>query len=229
MAAAMESLILSCKEFIRTVERELAHFYDFQLKSSAADFLVSKDELISGDIAKADHAGVFIIPSNGSDEVFLGIYFQQEMVKQLAESNPFASLNSANLNSYWTLVEEVSHFHLISNRLDASQDVSKLELEWQGEVDKLLSSAIRLKSQSNDAHYLPLARKLFDESVIHSVDRELYWQATKHAARFWFDIISYMDGIDDPFHSPALRQILKENYYASWLQKTWNVKRASAA
>ena len=128
-------------------------------------------------------------------------------------------LSDANLDAFCVLVEEVSHFHLIVNRAEAKLPVTKLELEWQGEVDKLLLCALLLQKQSGDPHVLPLVRRLFDEALIISDhNRQRYEEATRFAARFW-----KICGRNSIMLHGALQQFLNEAYRSSWQQKITSI------
>jgi hypothetical protein len=86
-------------------------------------------------------------------------------------------------------------------------------------------SAIRLKEQSGDPHYHHLVRCLFDEASLIEQNDGLYFEASGLAARFWYDILSYKDGIADPARSPTLRTLLKRIYVARWTEKLDQIRR----
>jgi hypothetical protein len=134
--------------------------------------------------------------------------------------DPRAALTDANLDAFCVLVEEISHFHLILNRAQAGLEVTKLELEWQGEVDKLLVSGLFLERQSGQSYLLPLARKLYDLAAVTAVDDQLYEEATKYAARFWFQLAKDADLRLD---SPRLRDRLRQAYRCGWTDKVQNI------
>jgi len=211
---------------IQKVETDLAAFYGFQLQASAAQHLLSRDELQRHTDRPGRASTVF---SQAHDELFIGVHFGEDIAATLDTHNPLLGLHDANLDAFCVLVEELSHFHLIINRVGKQQELSKLELEWQGEIDKLLISAVWLRAQKADAHYLPLARKLFDLAEIGTQEPDLYWEATKHAAKFWYDIITYTDGIDDPMHSVKLKNILRQAYSSNWSAKIGKIRLSHAA
>ncbi len=211
------------------VERRLADFYGFVPLAEAKNHLVSRVELAKslGSSVEAlpefqARGGVFLQESAATDDLFIGIHYDDAIGAKLEVHDPLARLDNDNLDEFCTLVEELSHFHLILNRQKQNRGVSKLELEWQGEVDKLLMSATLLEAQAGKFHLSPLARKLFDDAIIVSEDYELYWQATRHAARFWFAAASRNEGL-----SPRLREILRQSYQAPWTEKWAHRGRAA--
>jgi hypothetical protein len=211
-------------QIVTKIERELASFYDFEVASPAAEHLVSKDELVRSLGSKAAQqpewgarGAVWVVDparAERDDDVFIGVHIASEVAGALAASDPTARLADANLDAYCVVIEEVSHFHLILNRALAERGVSRLELEYQGEIDKMLVCALTLERQSGDAHLLPLARRLFDAATIVADDHELYWEATRHAARFWYQALRDGAKLDE-----GLRETLRAAYRRSWADK----------
>jgi len=213
-------------QLVDRVERELAEFYAFAPAARASGHLVTKAELHRslGDPVKEKpewhaRAGVWLSEPSHDEDVFIGLHLDDALKAQLESHDPTVALDAANLDAFCVLVEEVSHFHLILNRALATHPVTRLELEWQGEVDKLVVASRTLERQSGDPHVLPLARALYDLSSIDAhADAELYWQATKYAARFWFDALRA--GLESPEDA---RPTLRAAYEAQWdsKQTTW--------
>lgn len=211
------------------VEQRLADFYGFTLLARAREHLVSKTEIHQsfGDTVRAlpefrARAGVFLQEPPPGGDLYIGVHYDDEILARLGERNPLDRLDDGNLDAFCVLVEELSHFHLILNRMERNQGVSKLELEWQGEVDKLLVAAVTLEGQAGDLHLSPLARRLFDEARITGEDHELYWQAHRQAARLWFAVAQKAEGL-----TPRLREILRQSYYAPWADKAARLGRVA--
>jgi hypothetical protein len=213
--------VTTVAEVIDYVERELAAFYGFALLARAKDHLASRRDL-EASLGRSvqtlpefkARAGVFLQEPGDSEELFIGIHYDDAVLESLDRKNPLERLDDENLDAFCVLVEELSHFHLILNRMERRQGVSKLELEWQGEVDKLLVSAVTLEDQAGDLHLSPLARRLFDQATITAEDQELYWQAHRQAARLWFAVAQKAEGL-----TPRLREILRQSYHAPWADK----------
>jgi hypothetical protein len=217
----MKSTIQS--DFIRSlvseIENELVQYYLFARQTTVADHLIARNDVkrFLGDEAtklKEWEARAAVWLEHSPEELFIGIHIQEDLLAALQESDPREKLCDENLDAFTTVVEEVSHFHLILNRMSNDRTVTKTELESQGEIDKLLLSALYLQRQHGDPHILHLARKLFDEAQIISEDYETYWQATKHAARFWFHV-----GHTEKQLTASVREALRGHYHASWREK----------
>ena len=214
--SALSDQLRALKAVVDRVEAELAQFYGFEPLCRAAEHLIDLDELRAamGDRVTnlpefSARAAVFLSADTRAQELFIGIHFSDSISSTLTIADPLTRLADENLDQFCVIVEEVSHFHLILNRMAHEQNVSKLELESQGEIDKLLVAALTLARQCGDSHILPLARRLYDQAEIVGGDRELYWQATKHAARFWFAELRRSNMI-----GPELRVTLRDQYYA---------------
>jgi len=158
-----------------------------------------------------------------TSDVFMGVSFAPAIMSHLASDDPLDRLSTKNLNACCVVIEEVSHFHLLVNRALRTQQVSQLELEWQGEVDKLLVCAQLLHDQCGNAHMLPLARMIYDSGIIFADENDgtnedalRYWEATRFAARFWFGAISTSPNASGILHDPDLRRLLNRAYSASW-------------
>ena len=207
----------SLHRVIERVEEELAMFYCFDLQSRAVDHLVDFAELKlavgEGNMHQSQfllRGGVFLNTDQAAEEVFIGIYLSDGIVDQLHQHDPTVALSNQNLDGFSVLIEELSHFHLLLNRFRLAQQVTMLELELQGEIDKLLVAALILREQCGDSHILPLARRLYDQSQIIGADTELYWQATKYAARFWFAVAHSGQRVIGPELRSKLRHAYRE-------------------
>ncbi len=203
------------------IEKDLSSFYGFSPSAQVINHLVTKFELISsfGDgIIKnpefTSKGGVWFFENLDDDETFIGVHFDPSLKKNLSDCDPLKSLGEQNLDSFCILVEEISHFHMLINRMTQNQNISKLELEWQGEIDKALVCGLFLYRQCGDDHMLPLVRKIFDEAKLTGGHEQLYYQANRLAAKFWFDLISDFGDSASFLRSKKLRDILKKNYYS---------------
>jgi len=203
---------------VTAVEQCMATFYGFTPQASAVDHLLNEELLAESLGAQALPIGrAAVLLNSSNDELFIGVHFSAPVVQSLIERDPTRLLDDHNLDGFCLIVEEISHFHLLLNRAAAGRKVSKLELEGQGEVDKLLLAALFLERQCGDLHLLPLARRLYDGARIVADDQELYWQATRYAARFWFNLLQ--SGAGPRRLDARLRTLLQLQYNRVWSDK----------
>lgn len=209
-------------EVFSGIENRLSSYYEFQLAAPAIDHLIDRDSLLGviGETVtelpewQARASCWFVEAEHESEGLFIGMHIDEHLLERVLSPSPLVSLSQDNLDAFAVLVEEISHFHLLLNRARAGLKVSHLELEWQGEIDKMLVAAMLLDEQVGDPHVVPLARKLFDLSTITAKNEHLYWTATKYAAQFWYGIAE-----GTPIDSALLRRLLHRAYHGSWTEK----------
>ena len=213
-------MIAAVGSLMADVEDELSAYYGFPLLASAAEHVITRAELVEALGAQAQaqpewqsRAGVWLVPdrTEGTESVYIGISLDAALTRVLSAADPRLTLDNGNLDAFCILIEELSHFHLLLNRVSAGRPVTRSELEMQGELDKLLICARTLKRQSGDYHVIALARTLYDRAQIVAHDPEPYVQATRFAARFWFGHSE--DGPD------GVREELRAFYDADWTEK----------
>jgi hypothetical protein len=90
--------------------------------------------------------------------ISVGVVFDEATTRGLHERDPRVRLDSANLNPFATVTEEVSHFVYVMFCAGAERSVTQLELELQAEVDKYLT-AVALLSVQNDGAVTPGLRQ----------------------------------------------------------------------
>jgi hypothetical protein len=189
---------MKLKQIISQLYREHAQFYDYASEHNIEDFVSvhhdSKPQLLVRET---------------SGELELRIEFPQKIAEELEKNDPLTELHSRNLNSFWIVTEEMSHFATIVECAKKSRSISRYELERQAEIDKILFAAIRLSEQHSDPHYHHLTRLLFDHSRFRTNDVH-YRDAHNFAARFWQDLLASSKSIHYPLHSQTLKSILQE-------------------
>ncbi|MEZ4742547.1 MAG: hypothetical protein R3B45_08880 [Bdellovibrionota bacterium] len=201
------------KKIIKSIEVELSEYYGFAIDHSASDHLVNEDEIKilqpNMDGAKIDRAGVLF--QQEQSEVFIGLHFNS-LIKDSLQLDPTHCLCNKNLDAFTVVVEELSHFHLLLNRMRANQKLSQLELEWQAEIDKILISGLFLQKSAGDPHIHALKKLIIDRSIITSNDEELYFNSSKYAHRFWQDFIDYAYKGKNSLIAKEFQKFMQLNY-----------------
>lgn len=202
------------KLLIESVEEQLARIYRFPLITSAVPFLMSKDQLVNGssDIV-APRAAVFL--TQVEDALEIGIYIQDEVLEILDRHHPHNELNLHNLDAYCVLIEELSHFHLLLQRCKNGRGVSKLELEWQGEIDKLLIAGLLMSEQRKMSCFKDLHKTIFEECTL-SAD-PVYQEASHYAAKCWHRLLPKCRELSAV--PKQILPVLQDAYDASWTKK----------
>ena len=165
------------------VQRRLEAFYDLDAEAPVTDFLVAGEDAegLPGD-------GSRTLVSQEGDQVSLAVVFEKGLGEELARADPRERLDAANLGSFSTLTEEVSHFLYLLYRARRDRPVTQLELELQGEVDKYLTAAFFLSLQNDGAVSTHLRHLLFRSyrlaEGLSSERQERYRTASRLADRY---------------------------------------------
>ena len=207
------------RQSITRIEQCLASYYGFARLASVCDYLVTREQLRAS-LAAAEnypewHAAGAVWLDDRQEEVFIAVYFDARIVQNLTARDPWQRLTNNNLNSFCVLVEEISHFHLLLNKIARGIALPRLELELQGEIDKIIVCADLLYRQTGSCHLPPLLQKICDEP--HTTASDLYAQANDHAAAFFYRFLRSFA----PVHSfnRGLRAFLRKNYLRPWQEK----------
>lgn len=214
-------------QILSTIEKHILDFYEIGTVLPAKDFLLSKDHISphlqiesqGNNTPKIDpRAAVCTYHDPEHDELFLGVYFEPKLVNKIELNNPLLELGQNNIDAFCVLVEEISHFHLICQRALQNRQVSQLELEWQGEVDKFLLSAMTLFQQSGNPHFKHLQHIIYDSGQLLQ-QTERYEEANRLAARFWLQIIDQGIGKTVSFEDKGFKAFMRENYHRPLQEK----------
>jgi hypothetical protein len=175
---------------LRRMQALLARLYDAHVDHEPDEFLISDRRELEGIIGTealgCSDEQVFI--AEGDDGVRVGLFIDAQVLERLAEHDPLEHLSEENLQDFCTALEGVSHFHYLLWSLARRRDVSLLELELQGEVDKYTSALTLLTQQREGEYPRTLHARLFDRvSYLPQLGedaRRRYEAANRHAARY---------------------------------------------
>jgi hypothetical protein len=208
---------------IQRIENELAASYGFPIAVSASDCLTQSAEAAA--VASENRAALILRSDPAQDELQLGLYFNPDLIASIEEGNPLERLDNHNLDAFCVAVEEVSHFHLVIHRAQSRQGVSLLELEWQGEVDKLLIAGRFLEQQTGDPHLPQLTRMIFDHSHCYTAQQDLYEEAHRLAARYCYKLLPQLQVAPSRQRASRLRDACRQTYELLWAEKLRTIDR----
>ncbi|HET9238758.1 MAG TPA: hypothetical protein VFO10_15970 [Oligoflexus sp.] len=213
----------SFQDMIQRIEDELAASYGFPIAVSASSCLTQSAEAAA--VASENRAALILRTDPVQDELEVGLYFKPDLMATIEQQNPLQRLDSHNLDAFCVAVEEVSHFHLVINRVQAGQGVSLLELEWQGEVDKLLIAGRVLEQQTGDPHLPQLTRMIFDHSYCYTSQQDLYEEAHRLAARYCYKLLPELQSAPSRKRAGKLRDACRQTYELLWAEKLRTINR----
>ncbi len=225
---------MKLKDLTARIEGILAEYYGFEIELSARDCLLEVESDEPSDPcrpeapAAAPRGEMLVVQENDLQEndLYVGLKFSRSTVEQAViydESEPFTPGRIAAL---LVIIEEVSHFHLLTQRAQFDLTTTQLELEWQSEVDKL----IVLSELAGDGGARVILRGLHYFLVLGFQLREglgpeesmRYREATHYFDLFWQDKLAPLlsQGVDFGMKDPAVRAALRELYRLPWSAKT---------
>ncbi len=154
------------------------------------DYLITDRKLAQAIGQDALYAGsnetLFFAQSN--DEIAVSLYLDAEMLERLETADPLADLTSDCLDDLWTVYEGLSHFNCLAFKASADRELSLLELELQGEVDKFVGSLLLAMHHDEPDLIRRLHDWLFGEvryrDELNTDELDRYRAANDHAARF---------------------------------------------
>ncbi|MCB0271962.1 MAG: hypothetical protein KDD46_02980 [Bdellovibrionales bacterium] len=178
------SLVLSL------IQEKIQRIYGLSTIPKVQQFLL--DDRHIEDLQLNQRPQVVLIPEG--DDVQLGVYLGEAM-------------NHANhdLQHYTSIVEEISHFVYLFWNLDNQRQVSLLDIEVQGELDKYLL----LADQWGFSEALTIFESYFFRHNLSEEEKERYREASELSQHFIEKIIAGQPS------QPELLQYLRELYRKS--------------
>ena len=152
------------------------------------------------------------------EELHLSIYIPTKTEEAINQSSPIEKLEEANLDPFFQLLEEMSHFSLIVNRTNQERSTKKVELEWQGEVDKLWIAQSLLRAQGHSKAHYSLFELIHHQFKIVSEESH-YQDADRLAQKFWHYAGSRIPNIQLGSENPSLGRLLNFFYELNWEDK----------
>lgn len=128
------------------VQRRLESLYAVEREAPVSDFLIPAEEA-----AAYPGGGSRTLLTQRGEEVSLGVVLEESVRARLLAADPRVQLDGDNLGPFCVAAEEVSHFVYLAFCARAARQVTQLELELQGEVDKYLSSVFLISLQNEGA------------------------------------------------------------------------------
>jgi hypothetical protein len=166
------------------VQRRLESLYALDRQAPVTDFLIPAAEA-----AGYPGGGSRTLVTQDGEDVSLGVVLEDSVRARIAAADPRVHLDGGNLDPFCVVTEEVSHFVYLFFCARAERQVTQLELELQGEVDKYLSAVFLLSLQNEGAVSPGLRDLLFRryrlaDHVTDEAGRERYRRASDLAYRY---------------------------------------------
>ncbi len=166
------------KSLISKIDAALGSIYEIDIKLSATEFISSHTSL--------RQQGVLLIrpPSPENTEVEVAIAFNSEVQSALNTLNldVSSSWNLEQNQAFSVAAEEISHFRYFVFHAEKDRQVSQLELEFHGEIDKFLMFHLLIKNFESVYSKLFEGFSLSDQLTVQ--EQERYQSANQLAREF---------------------------------------------
>jgi hypothetical protein len=165
------------------VQRRIESLYALPPEAPVSEFLVPQAAA-----RQLPGGGSRTLVAQHGDEVSVGVVLEDSVGASLEQADPRERIDDRNLGSFTTLTEEVSHFLYLVYRARSDRQVTQLELELQGEVDKYLVALYFLGLEQEGALSERLRTALFERyrlvAGLTPESSERYHQASRLANRY---------------------------------------------
>ncbi len=216
---------------VKTLQKQFESIYQIPLSLSIEDFLIDQETLnyIKRKhcrlLSKCSNKGLMLL-SIEKDELCVGIYLHEQVIKTLHRYNPLLGLHEKNIYDFCIMVEEVSHFLYTTWKAQLDRQITELEIELQAEIDKFIFCTLYFLNQRNYHTVLDLKKLLFDafhfDNNISEESKDRYLTASTFARHYChFLERHYITGN----HFPQLLEEIRRFYRLSQTEKISHINR----
>ena len=171
----------------RMIESYLCSYLGYTPSQSSSDYVtsLSYEFLEEACPSVLDLPASLIVQENG-DTAHVSIHLRGDIFELLDQNSIDQNFMTSNegLSAFLILTEEISHFFYYLRHAESQTTVSRLEMEIQAELDKIIVASLVLANLCGKPQVRFLTQKIFVESQIHG-DLTNYKPASKIAEKFW--------------------------------------------
>lgn len=204
-------------QVLKYIDAKMRRFYDLRHGCSVDEHLIHDQHLIPD----PDLRAATLVSEEEQGEIALAVYFNDEITQHLNQFDLFCALDIQRLDALCVLIEELSHFHLLCDRASKNRKTSRLELEWQAEIDKLLFATLVIFDQQGYWLFERIERELYHRAKVISKEEDLYRQANQLANEFWKNISNPKKLTPQFFQNPSFLQYMQQYYQTPWHEKKY--------
>lgn len=178
------------KTAIRRIDRAIKALNNVEHEHKAEDFIVRDPE----PVGQPDPAGALYIRQEkdaDSEGVAVGIYFHPKVARELGSFPKWEmeKLTFPQKQAFAVASEEVSHFNYLLRQVQSGREVSRFEMELQGEVDAFLLAFFATTGRGREMEAFDVAfRQAFEAyrlvEGLNSHEQDRYREANQSARQF---------------------------------------------
>ena len=170
------------------LQQQLATIYGVDPTHDVRDFLITDPALariLSGGAMATNNDETLLVAEDG-DSVSMSLFLDGDMLERL--EGVLHCLHVDHLDDLWKVLEGISHFNCMAWKAKREREVSLLELELQGEIDKFLGSLLLANGQDNDDMLGRIHGWLFEATRfrddLNGEELDRYRAASSYASRY---------------------------------------------
>ncbi|NBX75727.1 MAG: hypothetical protein EBQ92_04170 [Proteobacteria bacterium] len=168
----------SLKSLISKIDAALGSIYEIDIKHNATEYI--------SDHTSIKQPGALLIrtPSYENADIEVAIAFSAKVQSTLRTLNldGFFSWSHEQIQAFSVAAEEISHFRYFVFHAEKDRQVSQLELEFHGEIDKFLMFHLMLKDF--ESVYSKLFESFSLSDQLTPLEQERYHSANQLAREF---------------------------------------------
>jgi hypothetical protein len=152
---------------VNTLQQQFETIYHVTQELSIEDFLINQDTLAhlkekQLPLQSSSHQKGLMLLFPEGDELHVALYINDQVINNLRIYNPLLGLHEKNIHDFCIMVEEVSHFLYTTWKARQDMQMTRLEIELQGEIDKFILCTFYGSNSQVRTDRLPLKELLFE-------------------------------------------------------------------
>ncbi len=202
------------KSVLRRIDKAIKRLYNLDFSRSVEEFLVV--------LPQAKQPGALLVAHAPDKTLEMGIHLGPTVRKGL-KSFPrglWVEWPRETLQAFTVATEEISHFHYVRYHATQGRQVSQLELEMQGEIDKFLIAYFTNSESATKDGFEKLYEQFFLQFRLQvgldEEEQQRYLEANRLAQRF---IRKLADQLQDPHEREAVFRFLRKFYRLNAVEK----------
>jgi hypothetical protein len=203
---------------ILKLQRSLENYYELPSGPSLEQFLIDESMRAKLQSHAPQSSPEQLLVRQGAGGIEMALFIAPSLLAKLQHDDPEMELHTGNLAAFLSAAEGVSHALALSYCAELEREISALELETQGEIDKFVLCAKLASKQGLDVGRVFDA--LFEDTSflgnLSDAELDRYRFAHRTAARLLRRLLARYS---DQVASPHWQRLLRRFYRAAMSEK----------